>query len=139
MFDIEVRHYLGRARDFLEGMKLLKDDLEVFRFSAALLAIHGAISYSDALRVGLGNDAVFADDHMSAASILRSLLLERRLGNLRGVQRLESLLAKKSRVAYSQSRLDLNEIALIVQNAERFAVWAETVGKELEIGGWRND
>jgi len=42
----------GRARDFLKGMDLLKDDLVEFRFSPALLGIHGAISYCDALRIG---------------------------------------------------------------------------------------
>ena len=53
---VQVQHYLGRARDFLKGMELLKDDLAEFKHSSALLGIHGAISYCDALRVGLGSE-----------------------------------------------------------------------------------
>jgi hypothetical protein len=60
---MHVQTYLGRARDFLEGMKflvkeefyMLDDDFVRYKFSPALLGIHGAIAYSDALRSGLGN------------------------------------------------------------------------------------
>jgi hypothetical protein len=55
MAAMQVQHFLGRARDFLKGMDLLQDDLAEFRFSPALLGIHGAISYCDALRIGLGS------------------------------------------------------------------------------------
>ncbi|MGB7136404.1 MAG: hypothetical protein WBD46_14020 [Acidobacteriaceae bacterium] len=50
----QVQHYLNRARDFLEAMKLLREDLSGFGYSSALVAIHGSISYADALRIGLG-------------------------------------------------------------------------------------
>jgi hypothetical protein len=50
-----VQSYLTKARDFLKGMNLPENLAErECRYSSALLAIHCAISYSDALRVGLG-------------------------------------------------------------------------------------
>jgi hypothetical protein len=136
MIAIEVQHILGRARDFLKGMDLLKDDLAGFRFSSTLLGIHGAISYCDALRVGLGSASVSSDDHGTAAKDLRSLLASRKFEESRGADRLEKLLSKKSRIAYAREAAGEVEIKQIVQNAERFAAWAESTGKALRIEGW---
>jgi len=53
MSAIQVEHYLKRAADFSYVVLLLRGDAS-HRYSSALLAIHSAISYSDALRIGLG-------------------------------------------------------------------------------------
>ncbi|MGH9600106.1 MAG: hypothetical protein ACRD27_09590 [Terracidiphilus sp.] len=132
----QVQHFLGRARDFLKGMDLLKEDLAEYRFSSALLGIHGAISYCDALRTGLGSGKLSSEDHQSAAGELRSLLAARRSERQQGADRLEKLLSKKSRIAYARDATGDAEIKLIVQQAERFAAWAESTGKELRIEGW---
>jgi len=100
MIAVEVQHYLGRARDFLKGMDLLQNDLAEYRYSSALLGIHGAISYCDALRIGLGSKGLSSDDHQSAARELRLLLASRKFENPQGVGRLEKLLSKKSMIAY---------------------------------------
>jgi hypothetical protein len=136
MIAIEVQHFLGRARDLLKGMDLLKDDLEEFKYSSALLGIHSAISYSDALRIGLGNAKLSSDDHGSAAGDLRSLLAGRKFERLQGIDRLERLLSKKSRIAYASDTASQNEIKDIVVQAQRFASWAEDTGKTLGIEGW---
>jgi hypothetical protein len=136
MIAVQVRLYLDRARDFLEGMNLLKDDLEEFRFSSALLGIHCTISYCDALRIGLGSPRVSSDDHGSAARDLKSLLASRKFEKLQGADRLGKLLSKKSTIAYAAEAASENEIKLIHQHAERFAAWAESTGKELRIEGW---
>jgi hypothetical protein len=136
MIAIEVQHYLSRARDFLEGMNLLKEDLQAFRFSSALLGIHCAISYCDALRIGLGSARLSSDDHGTAATDLKSLLVSRKFERLQGPERLAKLLSKKSRIAYSPDAASENEIKLIHQHAERFAAWAESTGKSLKIEGW---
>ena len=136
MISVEVQHYLDRARDFLEGMNLLKEDLDVFGFSSSLLGIHCAISYCDALRIGLGSSRVSSDDHLSAARDLKSLLASRRFEKLQGADRLGKLLSEKSRIAYAPDLASENEIKLIHQHAERFAAWAEEAGKALRIEGW---
>jgi len=144
MISIEVQVYLRRARDLLEGMNILlkeemflrRDDLIQFRYSPALLGIHGAISYCDALRVGLGSDSLPSDDHRSAIKDLKSLLAARRFEKQQGADRLDKLLGKKSSIAYVPDALDDDEVKRIVQHAERFAHWAETAGKELRIEGW---
>lgn len=138
MVAVQVQHYLSRARDFFEGMKFLKDDMRDYKFSSALLGIHCAISYADALRIGMGSKKLSSDDHDKAADDLKSLLASRDFQKKQGADRLEKLLRLKGRVAYASndSGLDFNTV---VQQAERFAAWAEDAGKSLKIEGWRND
>jgi hypothetical protein len=138
MIGAQVQHYLSRARDFLKGMDLLQDDLDEYRSSSALLGIHCAISYCDALRTGMGCADVSSEDHRNAARELRSLLSARRFEKQQGVHRLEGLLSKKSRIAYAAQTVRENEIRDILIQAERFAFWAEETGKKLGIEGWRD-
>ena len=133
---VQVQHFLSRARDFLEGMNLLKDDLEEFRYSSALLGIHCAISYCDALRIGLGRASVSSDDHRNVVKDLKLLLASRKFEKLQGPDRLAKLISRKGSIAYSPEAASENEIKLIHQHAERFAAWAEATGKELRIEGW---
>jgi len=136
MIAIEVQHYRNRARDFLNGMNLLKDDLNSVRLSTALLGIHCAISYCDALRTGMGCSDVSSDDHRSASVDLKSRLAERKFEKLQGADRLGKLLSKKTRIAYAAEAATEAEIRDIVLQAERFADWAEEAGRKLKIEGW---
>jgi len=139
MSAVQVQHYLGRARDFLKGMDFLKEDLAGYRYSAALLAIHGAISYCDALRIGLGSQNLSSENHQAASGELKILLSARNIKNSGGVDRLSRLLEMKSKIAYSSYLSSESDIKQIVLRAERFAAWAEATGKELKIQGWGND
>ena len=136
MAAVEVQHYLSRARDFFEGMKFLRDDLDAFKFSSALLGIHCAISYCDALRTGMGSTKVSSDDHSSATNNLKSLLASRRFEGQQGLHHLERLLSKKSSVAYASEVAREVQVEDIVKRAERFAKWAEETGRTLKIEGW---
>jgi hypothetical protein len=136
MAAVQVQLFLDRARDFFNGMDLLKDDLDEYRFSPALLGIHCAISYCDALRIGLGSTNVSSDDHGSAAEDLKRHLDDRKVENLRGVEHLRKLLSKKSRIAYAPDAVRKFDFEQIVTHTERFVVWAEETGRKLKIEGW---
>ncbi len=136
MAAVQVQHYLNRARDLLKGMDFLKEDLVELGYSSALLAIHGAISYSDALRIGLGGTDLSSDDHQSATRELQQMLTARKYEKPEGVTRLARLLGDKGAVAYGSVPVEQTKFKSIVQQAERFAVWAEKTGKELKIEGW---
>jgi hypothetical protein len=144
MIAVEVQHFLERARDFLKGMEVLvREDVYVlnndfvrFRYSTAMLGIHCAISYSDALRTGLGCSNVSSDDHRSAASDLKARLTDRKFDNLKGTDRLGTLLSKKSRIEYACDPAREKEIEDILKDATRFAEWAETTGRKLRVEGW---
>jgi len=136
MIAIEVQHYLSRARDFLSGMDLLQADLDAYSYSSALLGVHGAISYADALRTGMGSKKLSSDNHSQAAKELKSLLDSRRFKQQQGVKHYKLLLAAKSMISYAAETVRRNEIEDIVKRAMRFADWAEETGKALKIEGW---
>lgn len=133
---VQVQHYLDRARDFFSGMRLLQDDLKGYKSSSALLAIHSAISYSDALRTGMGCMDVTSEDHRGAVTDLKSRLASRRFEKTQGASHLEKLLSLKGRIAYSADTARESEVEEIVKRAERFASWAEDTGRRLRIEGW---
>jgi hypothetical protein len=134
----QVRHYLQRATDFFEGMRLMHGE-EDYSNSSALLAIHCAISYSDALRVGLGDGRVSADDHQNASVALERLLVAKRLQNQTGLKYLQYLLSRKSLVAYGSERLNSNEIEALINKANRFQRWAHQVARQFKIEGWTHE
>ena len=132
-----IEQYIRRAADFYAGMELTRDD-ELYANSAALLAIHSAISYSDALRVSLGDDRLSADDHQAAVNSLDTLLSAKSFSDSTGLAHLRFLVAKKSLVSYGTKRNDVNTYRQIILKAERFASWVSSVGKHLELEGWTN-
>jgi len=136
MIAVEVQQYRNRVKDFLDGMNYLQDDLDAFAYSSALLGIHGAISYADALRIGLGSKKLSSDDHSRAASELKSLLDSREFDKQQGVKHYRLLLARKSRISYAAETVRKDEAEDIVKRAKRFADWAEEAGRKLKIEGW---
>ena len=136
MHGIRVQHFIGRATDYLEAMRLTQRN--AYLNAAALLAIHCALSYSDALRTGLGSDTLSSDDHRYAVSDLEQLVSKKRISDRTGITQLAGLLSKKSKVAYGSKRLAIQDFSDLVTKAERFVRWANNVGKELKIEGWRN-
>lgn len=135
---VQVQHYIQRATDFFNGMQLTRDE-EPYRNSSALLAIHSAVSYTDALRTGLGDENLSGDDHRQAADALRPLLNTRSVKAQDGVGHLQYLISRKSSVAYGSERLGANEFLSLVIRAERFAKWANGIGRQLNLEGWNYD
>lgn len=130
-----VRHYVERATDFLEGMKLTRTDIH-YRNSSALLAVHSAVSYSDALRVGLGGKDLSSSSHERAVDMLRRLLPPNVDANDKGLTHFRFLLSKKNLVSYGHQRLEQTDYEALFTRAERFAIWADKLGTQLRINGW---
>lgn len=116
----------------------MREDLDGYKYSSALLGIHAAISYCDAIRIGLGSRRLSSDDHRNAADDLRSHLETCKYEGRHGIDRLKRLLGYKSKIAYGPFEVGL-DFGKIVQDALRFAAWAENAGKTLGIEGWRNE
>jgi hypothetical protein len=131
-----VRHYITRASDFHDGMRQMLGG--PYRSSPALLAIHSAISFSDALRSGLGDQKLYGDDHAESLRALRGLLLSRRYKDDVGLLHLRYLLSVKTPKSYGPKRLDAKELSRITTKAEQFATWAIKAGNQLGIEGWSN-
>ena len=133
---LTVRHYIRRAGEFVLAMQLIRDDPE-YHNAAALLAIHAAISYTDALRMGLGDRSLSADDHRTSVDSLRRLLREHRIETELPLRQLQTLLASKTAVAYGGGRLSEDGFSQLFVAAERYASWANRIGLSAAIAGWR--
>jgi len=134
---VSVEHHRHRANDFFDGVLLLRGD-PAYRYSAALLAIHAAISYSDALRTALGDEDLLAEDHFRAVQSLNTLLTANNLQDRNGLRHLSYLIAKKSLVAYRNERLDQADAESLITKAERFLTWANSSARKLKLEGWRS-
>ena len=133
---IQVEHYLKRAADFSYVVLVLRGD-ESHRNSSALLAIHAAISYSDALRAGLGDVKLGVDS--KAADALKRVLALKVVDDETGLGHLRYLLSNKSLVAYGDQRINAKDFEMLFTKAERFVAWANRIGMQLKIEGWTDD
>ncbi len=121
---ITTQQYIEKADHFFHGMGLLSDDVTAYRTSIGLLAIHSAISLSDAITVGLTGEKQRYHDHAQAAKTLRSLCGSHKISNKQGIEHFRWLLAQKNTVAYQERRLDDASVRLAVDKAGKFYAWA---------------
>ncbi len=122
------------VHEILDGMEYLQLNT-ISPQAAALLAIHSAISYADALRYGLGDDRLSSGSHGDAAGTLRKLCVAKGLPDLTGIAHLEYLLSKKTPVSYGSQRIPEGQIDVMLLRAERFARWAVTTSHKMMIEG----
>jgi hypothetical protein len=130
-----TQQYLEKADHFLQGMKLLGDDVTSYRSSIGLLAVHSAISMADAIKVGVTGKRGKYQDHAQAADELEKLCASNGVLNTQGVSHLRWLLARKNDIAYGRRRIDDSSLGLAVDRAERFSAWAYNCFKEILRGG----
>jgi hypothetical protein len=131
---IATQQYIEKADHFFHGMELLFYDVPSYRSGIGLLAIHSAISLSDAIVVGLTGKKERYQDHAQAAKKLKYLCGSNKISDKQGIKHYEWLLARKNTVAYEEHRFDDNSIRLAVEKAERFNAWAYNYFKEVLRG-----
>jgi hypothetical protein len=71
MVETRFTVYHRRAMQLAGAMKLCQDDLSAYASAAALLAVHSAISYSDAVLIGLGGARRRGENHREAITALK--------------------------------------------------------------------
>jgi hypothetical protein len=128
---VATLQYIEKADHFLRGMQLLADGLSQYRTGIGLLAIHSAISLSDAIAVGLTGKRGKYQDHAQAASELESFCSSSKVSDKKGIAHFKWLLAKKNEVAYRSDRLDDFSARMAVDKAQRFNAWAYTQFREI--------
>jgi len=130
MIDARFSTYYRRATQFASAMKLCQDDLSAYASAAALLAVHSAISYSDALLIGLGSKRPRGEDHREAIAALKRACSGARIQR-QGIAHLQKLLGAKTDVSYGEKQVDFERIEALCITAERFQTWAERI-----LHGW---
>jgi hypothetical protein len=130
--------YHRRATQLADAMKLCQDDLSAYASAAALLAVHSAISYSDAVLIGLGGARPRGENHQQAVVALKRACSGARLDH-HGIAHLQRLLSAKTEISYGEKPVDDERVAALCIAAERFQVWAERILQRREGGlsSWR--
>lgn len=126
MVDVSLSVYHRRARQLASAMRLCQDDLAGYASAAALLAVHSAISFSDALLIGLGANRPSGEDHRQAVSALKRACTSAKI-EPQGITHFQRLLSAKTDISYGDKAIDDEKVSALCIAAERFQVWAERI------------
>lgn len=118
--------HLGRARQFADGMKFFQEELGAYASAAGLLAVHSAISYSDAVLIGLSGRRSRSENHQEAVRALRRACGKANVDR-DGILHFQRLVSVKTDISYGDRQIDNERIAALCIAAERFQVWAERI------------
>lgn len=103
-------------------MNLLMDDVASYKSAVALLAVHSAIAFNDAVLYWMTGSSHKGEDHSSASKMtLRECKKIKR--DISGIKHLEYLLSKKTKYSYN-GLVDEMSAKYAADKARRFADWA---------------
>lgn len=111
------RSLLNTARD------LATLDDPKYGNAVAILAIHAAIAYSDALSTGYRGIKSVDGDHTRVADTLQNALGNR--ADAAQIARLRGILDAKSHASYSGQYYTLSDGQSVLADTEKFVAWAE--------------
>jgi hypothetical protein len=131
MVDARFTVYHRRATQLADAMKLCQDDLPAYASAAALLAVHSAISYSDAVLIGLGGTRPQGENHREAVTALRRACTRAKIDQ-HGITHYQKLVSTKTDISYGEKRVDDGRVEALCITAERFRVWAERILQKRE-------
>lgn len=120
----EAPRYAETGRVFLESARALStvaDEGAPYGNAIALLGIHAAISYTDALSIGYGGRKS-GDEHAKAVGTLRSIL-GARLPDIQA-KTLGRILLQKDLVSYQGTYYTLPDGQKLLKLAESYCQWA---------------
>lgn len=118
--------YLSVARSLLEtarGLDLIAD--WKYGNGLAIVAVHAAIAYTDALTVAFRGVKSVDGDHTRAADVLVHALGSR--VETPQVNRLRRVLQRKSDAAYGGKYYTLDDGRDLLSDVDRYAAWAESM------------
>ena len=126
MIEASFTVYYRRATQLADAMKLCQDDPTAYASAAALLAVHSAISYSDAVLLGLGSSRPRGENHREAITALKRACTRAGI-EIQGLPHFQRLIGAKSDISYGDKQVDNDRVKALCAAAERFQVWAERV------------
>lgn len=124
MDEVGLEVYRSRALQLANAMKLCGDDLLSYASAVALLAVHSAISYNDALHVRLTGKRPKGEDHKDAIRSVRKACAKVDIDPA-GIKHLERLLNAKTEISYGDRKVNTEHAQVLSIAAERFQAWVE--------------
>lgn len=119
--------FIERGDQLSESRKLMKDSPE-YTSALALVSIHCAIAFNDALLVKLTGKHEVATDHMIAVKRTKKQCTTKKIPAT-GIRHLEDLLRAKTRVSYSDERTTFETANRLAVASERFEAWVRPLMK----------
>lgn len=121
----QATHYLEKARGFLADAELM---LQVGEFSGngiAVLCVHAAIAFSDAVSIKAAGRKSASGEHTDAVQVLQGALGALNAADKAALKALRAVLQRKDEVSYTRTRLDHDAAAHMLARLVTFARWAE--------------
>ncbi len=119
----KIDHYRERAESFIEAMKLLFGGHE-YRHAVALLAVHSAIAFADAVTLALTGNRGRYQDHREAVRQFRRICRRPDVKvEPEGLGHFEWLVSNKNKFSYDDQPIVPDEVRMSYVRAERFQAW----------------
>ena len=128
---INLVHHRNRAESYMTGIKLLGDDIEHYGHCVTLMAIHSAISFTDAVLIGCTGQRSNEADHNAVLKPMLKLCGTRRI-EPDGVNHLRWLLSRKTDFVYGDAVVTVKDMRLAKVKAERYQIWVYQCFPELK-------
>jgi hypothetical protein len=125
--------YLAKADRFradAENMAQLRDDFS--GNGVAVLCVHAAIAYGDAIAILVAGKKSKSGDHREAASFLSSVVPIRSITDKGAIRAFQSLLNRKDEVSYADDLIDESAAAVLLDRLRTFARWAESTFQDIQ-------
>ena len=124
MDETRVSVYHGRASQLANAMDLCHEDMAAFASAVGLLAVHSAISFSDAVLISLTGNKPRSQDHKQAVAAIAKACRQAKV-QTDGIRHLVKLVGAKTDVAYGDKTVEDERIEFLYVSAGRFQAWAE--------------
>jgi hypothetical protein len=128
MAEISIGVYHSRALQLANAMELCHDGMSAYASAVAILAVHSAISYNDAVLLKLTGQRSRGEDHKQAVTAITKVCRKAKI-ETNGLRHLNKLIAVKTDVSYSDQEVSNEKAEILYETARRFQVWAERLLK----------
>lgn len=124
--------YLTKANRFkadAENMAQLSDEFS--GAGVAVLCVHAAIAYGDAIAILAAGKKSKSGDHRDAAPFLASVVPIRTTEDKAAIRAFQAILNRKDEVSYTGDILDEAEAAALLHRLRAFARWADKTFQDI--------
>ncbi len=117
--------FLERAKQLSDVRNLLQGE-PAYASATALLAVHAAIAFNDAVLIRLTGKRGGGESHLNAVQMTIRACRTRKINN-RGAEHLKMLLSSKTQISYGNEAVSLEIATRLSLASERFQFWAYSV------------
>lgn len=122
--------FLERARQMAQARDLISEE-PPYAAATALLAVHSAIAFTDALLFRLTGRAFPMNNHRASVQEVTKRCRAHRL-DIKGIAQLSKLISVKTQISYSEHRVTQEAAYKLHIAAGKYEVWVYERLKELQ-------